>query len=146
MNILKYGITITYITILCVIAGKDWKYQKIDNRFHLAITCLALCEMCLKMGLPWQQRITGAVAVAVPMWLLTVCLGGGFGGGDIKLMAVSGLMIGGNGVIQAAVTGIMLSGVYCAGMLAAGKMGRKDTFPLGPFLATGIIIQLIWHG
>ena len=104
MNTLKYGLTIIYISLLCVIAGKDWKYQKIDNRFHLAIMCLALCEMYLKMGLPWQERIIGAVAVAVPMWLLAVYLGGGFGGGDIKLIAVSGLMSGGNESIQAAVT------------------------------------------
>ena len=39
---------------------------------------------------------------------------------------------------------VLLSGIYVSMMLAAGKMGRKDSFALGPFLVMGIIGMKLW--
>lgn len=69
---------------------------------------------------------------------------GGFGGGDIKLMAVSGFLNGVKIITYAGMLGIILSGIYVSMMLAAGKMGRKDSFALGPFLVMGIIGMKLW--
>lgn len=143
MNILKWTITIAYVNILCMAAWRDWKNQRIEDKVHLKLVGLAVCEMCLGQGLPWQERIIGCIAVAVPMLLITICLGRGFGGGDIKLMASAGFFIGGKEIVSAAVYGILLSGIYCIGMLLKRKIKRKDTFPLGPFLAAGLIIEKI---
>ena len=40
--------------------------------------------------------------------------------------------------------GIILGGVYAGYMLVTGRMGRKDSFALGPFLAMGIIGVKLW--
>lgn len=143
MDILKWTITIVYVTILCITAQKDWKNQKIDDKIHLGFIGLAVCEMYFGLGLPWQERMIGCVVIAVPMLLITICLGRGFGGGDIKLMASAGFLIGSKEIVTAAVYGILLSGIYCMGMLLTGRIKRKDTFPLGPFLAAGLIIEKI---
>ena len=121
MKITEYGITVVYLMILCRIAYADWKYQIIEPWTHIGILTLACMEMLFRVGVSVQERCLGAVVIAVPMLVLTVLLKGGFGGGDIKLMAVSGFM-----------------------MLAAGKMGRKDSFALGPFLVMGIIGMKLW--
>ena len=144
MKITEYGITVVYLMILCRIAYADWKYQIIEPWTHIGILTLACMEMLFRVGVSVQARCLGAVVIAVPMLVLTVLLKGGFGGGDIKLMAVSGFLNGVKVITYAGMLGIILSGIYVSMMLAAGKMGRKDSFALGPFLVMGIIGMKLW--
>lgn len=144
MKITEYGITVVYLMILCRIAYADWKYQIIEPWTHIGILTLACMEMLFRVGVSVQERCLGAVVIAVPMLVLTVLLKGGFGGGDIKLMAVSGFLNGLKVITYAGMLGIILSGIYVSMMLAAGKMGRKDSFALGPFLVMGIIGMKLW--
>lgn len=143
-EITEYGITVVYLMILCRIAYADWKYQIIEPWTHIGILTLACMEMLFRVGVSVQERCLGAVVIAVPMLVLTVMLKGGFGGGDIKLMAVSGFLNGVKVITYAGMLGIILSGIYVSMMLAAGKMGRKDSFALGPFLVMGIIGMKLW--
>lgn len=144
MKITEYGITVVYLMILCRIAYADWKYQIIEPWTHIGILTLACMEMLFRVGVSVQERCLGAVVIAVPMLVLTVLLKGGFGGGDIKLMAVSGFLNGVKVITYAGMLGIILSGIYVSMMLAAGKMGRKDSFALGPFLVMGIVGMKLW--
>ena len=144
MKITEYGITVVYLMILCRIAYADWKYQIIEPWTHIGILTLACMEMLFRVGVSVQERCLGAVVIAVPMLVLTVLLKGGFGGGDIKLMAVSGFLNGVKVITYAVMLGIILSGIYVSMMLAAGKMGRKDSFALGPFLVMGIVGMKLW--
>ena len=144
MKITEYGITVVYLMILCRIAYADWKYQIIEPWTHIGILTLACMEMLFRVGVSVQERCLGAVVIAVPMLVLTVLLKGGFGGGDIRLMAVSGFLNGVKVITYAGMLGIILSGIYVSMMLAAGKMGRKDSFALGPFLVMGIIGMKLW--
>ena len=144
MKITGYGITVVYLMILCRIAYADWKYQIIEPWTHIGILTLACMEMLFRVGVSVQERCLGAVVIAVPMLVLTVLLKGGFGGGDIKLMAVSGFLNGVKVITYAGMLGIILSGIYVSMMLAAGKMGRKDSFALGPFLVMGIVGMKLW--
>ena len=144
MKITEYGITVVYLMILCRIAYADWKYQIIEPWTHIGILTLACMEMLFRVGVSVQERCLGAVVIAVPMLVLTVLLKGGLGGGDIKLMAVSGFLNGVKVITYAGMLGIILSGIYVSMMLAAGKMGRKDSFALGPFLVMGIIGMKLW--
>lgn len=144
MKITEYGITVVYLMILCRIAYADWKYQIIEPWTHIGILTLACMEMLFRVGVSVQERCLGAVVIAVPMLVLTVLLKGGFGGGDIKPMAVSGFLNGVKVITYAGMLGIILSGIYVSMMLAAGKMGRKDSFALGPFLVMGIVGMKLW--
>ena len=144
MKITEYGITVVYLMILCRIAYADWKYQIIEPWTHIGILTLACMEMLFRVGVSVQERCLGAVVIAVPMLVLTVLLKGGFGGGDIKLMAVSGFLNGVKVITYAGMLGIILSGIYVSMMLAAGKMGRKDSFALGPLIVMGIIGMKLW--
>lgn len=144
MKITEYGITVVYLMILCRIAYADWKYQIIEPWTHIGILTLACMEMLFRVGVSVQERCLGAVVIAVPMLVLTVLLKGGFGGGDIKLMAVSGFLNGVKVITYAGMLGIILSDIYVSMMLAAGKMGRKDSFALGPFLVMGIVGMKLW--
>ena len=144
MKITEYGITVVYLMILCRIAYADWKYQIIEPWTHIGILTLACMEMLFRVGVSVQERCLGAVVIAVPMLVLTVLLKGGFVGGDIKLMAVSGFLNGVKIITYAGMLGIILSGIYVSMMLAGGKMGRNDSFALCSFLVMGIIGMKLW--
>ena len=144
MKIIEYSITIIYLLILCRVAYTDWQYQKIEPWTHIGILILAGIEMMCHIGIAVKDRLAGAVIIAVPMLLLTVLLKGGFGGGDIKLMAASGFLLGVRMTVYSTAVGIILSGIYVSILLVNGKIGRKDQFALGPFLVMGIIGMKLW--
>lgn len=70
-----------------------------------------------------------------------------FGGGDVNLAGVIGLLLGWPGVIAGLFLGLVLAGVYSAGLIvlrwAWGRYEAFDTIPLGPFLGAGAMLAII---
>ena len=90
------------------------------------------------------DRLTGMLAVSVPMLLLTLLIPGGFGGGDIKLMAASGFFLGTSSILCAITLAIIAGSVYGIVMLKNRKRNRKNQFAFGPVLAIGLSIATFW--
>ena len=80
------------------------------------------------------------------MFLLCLVIDGAFGGGDIKLMAATGLFLGWQNTLLAMFFGIVFGGMYGIYLLAAKKAGKKDHFAFGPFLCAGIVIAMLFGG
>ncbi|MCX5783067.1 MAG: prepilin peptidase [Elusimicrobia bacterium] len=80
------------------------------------------------------------------MWLLAV-LGEklfkkeAMGGGDLKLMAGIGAIMGLGGVLSTLMIGSVLGSVYGICLLAMRKIGRKAEIPFGPFLSMAALIN-----
>ena len=70
----------------------------------------------------------------------------GLGGGDVKLMAVSGLYLGAGSVLPAMLYGSVLAAVTAGVLIALKKIGRKDAIPLVPFLYAGMLITVFIQG
>ena len=66
------------------------------------------------------------------------------GGGDIKLMALFGGILGWKGVILTTFVGSLIGSVV--GMLLILTKGRKwgSRLPFGPYLAAGAVVSLFW--
>ncbi len=141
---LKGSFAFLYLGILTMVAFIDWDTRIIYNRFHIMIGLLGLTALWLFPGHGIWDRLIGAAAVSVPMLLLALAIEGAFGGGDIKLMAVSGFLLGWKAVLAAMFIGLLAAGVYCVWMLAGKKLSRKDAFAFGPFLALGLGIAFFW--
>ena len=71
------------------------------------------------------DRLIGALIVSVPMLLLALVIPGAFGGGDIKLMAVSGAFLGTGPVVCAMFFGLLTGGAYGAFMLKSKEIRKK---------------------
>ena len=54
----------------------------------------------------------GVFSVSIPMFILAILCSGGLGGGDVKLMAASGVLLGIKWNIFAACAGLLLGGLY----------------------------------
>ena len=70
----------------------------------------------------------------------SILCSGGLGGGDVKLMAASGVLLGVTGNVFAACFGLLLGGFCGLFLLLTKRIGYKECFALGPFLCLGIAI------
>jgi leader peptidase (prepilin peptidase)/N-methyltransferase len=78
--------------------------------------------------------------------LLVALVSRGMGMGDVKLVALIGIVLGALGlsiVGVAAAAAIVLGGIGGVVALIAGK-GRKSTIPFGPYLAAGAVVAAFW--
>jgi prepilin signal peptidase PulO-like enzyme (type II secretory pathway) len=66
------------------------------------------------------------------------------GGGDIKLTAMVGALLGWRAALLTIFLGTFTGSLIAIFLLATGKKGRKDPMPFGPFLALGAILALYW--
>ena len=137
-------INVIYVIILLCVAWQDYKTRIIRNKFHIVIFSLAIVQMLLISEYRITDRLIGMLAVSVPMLLLTLLIPGGFGGGDIKLMAASGFFLGTSSILCAMNLAIIAGSVYGIIMLKNRKRDRKDQFAFGPFLAIGLSIATFW--
>ena len=135
---LRALLAFTYLGVLTVIAFIDWDTRIIYDRFHIIIILLGIAAVWLSPEHTLPDRLIGAVIVSLPMLGLALAIAGAFGGGDIKLMAASGWLLGWRAMIPAIFLGLITGGCYCIWMLARKKMTRKDHFAFGPFLALGL--------
>jgi leader peptidase (prepilin peptidase)/N-methyltransferase len=82
--------------------------------------------------------------VSVPLLLINLIARDAFGGGDIKLMAAAGFLLGWQGALLATCIGMLVGGAYAAWLIAIKKKGRKEHFPFGPALCMGIATALFF--
>ena len=124
-------------SLLVIVSVWDIKKREIPDSLQTAIALLSLLHFSL-----WN--LAGAFT-ALP-YLLVALAGngtGGIGGGDIKLAASIGIVLGLPASLAASVMGLSAFTVYglicsCAGRLM-GRKGRT-AYPAGPFLAAGAAI------
>lgn len=120
----------------------DWRTKEIPVGFNIFIFILGLIRLFTDLG-NWSQYVIGLFAVSGFLFLLQlVTKGRGIGGGDIKLMAATGLLLGWQLNIIAFLIGCIIGSVVHLAIMAIKKVGRELAF--GPYLSAGIFIAMIW--
>lgn len=137
-GILQAVLIFILLAILTAISFIDIDTLEIPNGLVIAVFICGLVSVVLfpEMGIP--ARIIGIFAISIPMLILTLLVAGAFGGGDIKLMAAAGLLLGWRCVIVAFLAAVLTGGIYGIYLLASKKKDRKGQFAFGPFLCVGI--------
>lgn len=67
----------------------------------------------------------------------------GLGGGDVKLMAVSGLYLGFERTLVTMLYGSVLAALVGCVLIVARRIGKKDPIPLAPFLLVGMVLAML---
>ena len=67
----------------------------------------------------------------------------GLGGGDVKLMAASGLYLGVSRILPAMLYGSVLAALVGLSLVLFKKIGRRDTIALAPFLFVGMLVTML---
>lgn len=145
---LYYGLSLQGFTVFCVyciltaIAMIDFDTQYIPPELNVILALLGLVSIVTLPGPTLADRGIGILCVSLPLLIITLIVPGAFGGGDIKMMAAIGILLGWKGTVMAFLIGLLLGGGYGVYVLLTKKMGRKEHFAFGPFLAIGIGISL----
>ena len=122
-----------FISLLLVASVFDIKKRIIPDTICLAVTITGF--ICFE-----PVKLFGILA-ALPL-LLAALVWGGMGGGDIKLMASSGIVLGIRGGIAAMIIGLSAMLLFYAVYTTIQKLRKRErrkAFPLAPFLSIGCI-------
>lgn len=140
---LKAVIFSLFALILMTISIVDFKTMDIPDTCSLAIFILAICNL-LFCGMSIKTALVGMLLVSLPMLMINVFVKDAFGGGDIKMMAGVGLLIGIKGVLPAFFIAILLAGGYGSYLLITKKAGKGSHIAFGPYLAFGSFVASLW--
>ncbi|MEG1537480.1 MAG: prepilin peptidase [Clostridiales bacterium] len=136
------------LVALVAVALIDWDTMEIPNGLVLYLLFPACALVVLDITVigfipTLVLHGCGFMAVAAPLYLLTLLIPDSFGGGDIKLMAVCGLAVGWRLIVVAGFIALIFGGGYGVYLLIGKKADRKSHFAFGPFLVLGIILSCL---
>ena len=120
----------------------DWRTFEIPIGFNYFIGILGVIRVITDLG-HWYDYVIGFFAVILFLLILYIATKGrGIGGGDIKLMAAAGLLLGWKLIILSLGLGCLLGSVI---HLILMKVQNKDrVLAFGPYLSLGIYISMIY--
>ncbi len=142
------GLTIQSV-IYCLLASAllvlsviDFRTYEIPFGINLFILTLGLIQ--LAMDYPhWLQYVIGLLSVSTFLYIIYVATKGrAIGGGDIKLMAACGLLLGWKLIVLAFILGCVLGSVIH--ILRMKLSGAERVLAMGPYLAAGVFLAAMW--
>ena len=129
-------------SVLLVIAVIDFKTYEIPSACNILIAILGLIRLLFHVW-DWKNYVIGFFAVSGFFYILYwITKGRGIGGGDIKLMAASGLLLGWKEIVFAMAVGSIAGAVIHTFRMKISKEDRVLAF--GPYLALGILVAMLY--
>lgn len=123
------------LIVLAVIVVLDLRAKVIPDIVTLPGIVYALALAAVVETPPLREAVLGAVAGGGILLLLAVVSRGAFGGGDIKLMAMLGAVLGWKGALLVLAFSQVAAALVALGLLIARRAGRRDPLPVGAFIS-----------
>ncbi len=135
---------LVFTVFLVVVFVYDARYMLILDRFTIpAAVAAVLFNVALGQSV-WSLLI-GALVCGGFFWMqYVVSRGRWIGGGDIRLGAVIGLMLGWPNVLVALFLAYVIGAVYAVGLLVTGKAKMQTHIPFGTFLALATLVVMLY--
>lgn len=144
----RYGLSVDSLlycllfSALIVLSVIDFRTYEIPVGINIFILTLGLIRIVTDLS-HWLSYGIGLLSVSIPLLLIyLVTKGRGIGGGDVKLMAVTGLLIGWKLNVLGFLLGCILGSIIHVCRMKLSGEGR--TLAMGPYLAMGIAISVMW--
>ncbi|MBR1700955.1 MAG: prepilin peptidase [Lachnospiraceae bacterium] len=136
---LLYCLLFSALLALSVI---DFRTFEIPEGFNFFILTLGLVRVLADRG-NWLEYVIGLISVSAFLAILYYAShGAAIGGGDVKLMAATGLLLGWKKNLFAFVLGCILGSVIHLIRMKISKEGHQ--LAMGPYLAAGVAIAALW--
>jgi leader peptidase (prepilin peptidase)/N-methyltransferase len=140
----QFAVAVVLLSSLVVITAIDLDHQIIPDVITLPGTVTGFVANLATGHVSWLDSLLGTLVGGGIFLIIIVASGGGMGGGDMKLGAMLGAFLGWKVLLLSIFVSVLLGGALAIGLLAAGRRGRKDPIPFGPFLALGGAIGVFW--
>lgn len=133
-----------FASVLLVIFVYDLRWYLILDRVTVPAMIFAVLANLI-IGYSWVGLAVGALIGGGFFWLQYVISSGKWiGGGDLRLGALIGLMVGWPNVLAALFIAYLIGAVFALYLVAGGKKKMKSPLPFGTFLAIATVIVMIW--
>lgn len=129
---------------LIAASGIDLDHLYVPDRFHVCTLILAAVSYFTGNSESIKSLLAGSLLVGGFMLLISLATHGGIGGGDIRLMAASGLLLGLPRNAFAFILAYIAAGLVCFIPLLKGHMNRKTEVPMVPFFAFALMVSALW--
>lgn len=137
----KYAVI---FSMLLVISFIDLDKGIIPNHLVLLLFLWSTAWQVFHPTVSLAEAGIGMLAGGGLFYLIAVLSKGGMGGGDIKLMAVLGFVVGWPLVLILFLLAFLLGALVGLTLMIIGKKTRRDPLPFGPFLSISFYISVIW--
>ncbi|MCL2085026.1 MAG: prepilin peptidase [Oscillospiraceae bacterium] len=132
------------LAILLAIALIDLDTMQIPDRLIIALIPFAAGSVWAWGDTALLTRVIGFFAISAPMTLIALAIRDAFGGGDIKLMAVCGFLLGWQNALLAFFIALLIGGGYASFLIISKKRGRRSHIAFGPSLCTGVAAAMLF--
>ena len=143
-DVLAAALVGAWIVSLVVGLATDLDQRLLPDELTLPVIPIALLYAVSGanplVGTDLVPAILAAVLIPAILYLPSIPFGAGaFGLGDVKLLAGTGLLLGGERALSGTLFGLVLAGAVLVVLLAARRIGRRSYVPFGPFLILGAL-------
>jgi leader peptidase (prepilin peptidase)/N-methyltransferase len=143
---------VIFCSAMLVITFIDLDFQIIPDRITLPGIPIGLIAGSFLVPDPFMRyallgfksSIIGFFIGGGLFYAIAVLSRGGMGGGDIKMMAMVGSLMGWKSVLLTTFLGSFTGAVLGVFLMIVKGKGRKTKIPFGPFLALGALITLFY--
>ena len=135
----------TLISLLIIITVSDIKYMLIPDKILIVFTGIFLVERIFIPLTPWWDALLGAAIGFSLLLLIAVVSKGGMGGGDIKLFAVLGFVLGMKAVLLSFFLATLYGTVFGLIGMSLKVVKKGKPIPFGPFIALGTLTAYFFY-
>ncbi len=135
-------IGVVLASVLLIITMIDIDTMEIYDTFQVMLFVLALANIT-QSGLTLGDHLIGFFIISVPFFIIAL-ITGGMGGGDIKLIAMGGLLLGWKATLVAFFIASISGGIVAILLVLLKHQGRKSLIAFGPYLCLGIYIAFLY--
>lgn len=143
-DVISILLLILLAVVLVTAAVIDLRTMYVPDWVPGFILGLALISLFTEHGPTLTSRVCGSLVIGGAMLLVSILTKGGIGGGDIKLMAASGLLLGFSHNLLAFILAYLTAGLMYAIPLLTGRLDRHKEIPMIPYFAASILVSCLF--
>ncbi|HLR52543.1 MAG TPA: prepilin peptidase [Candidatus Avamphibacillus sp.] len=137
-------VALMLISLLMIIFVTDITYMLIPNKILLFFLPLFAFMRIISPLDPWYDALIGAGLGFVLLASIIILSKGGMGGGDMKLFAVLGIVLGWKGTLLTLFLASFLGAIFGLFLITINKVNRKQLIPFGPYIVIAALISYFY--
>lgn len=131
-----------FASALLTLSIIDFRTYEIPFGINLFILTLGLIHVAMDFD-HWLQYAIGLLSVSIFLYVIYIATKGrGIGGGDVKLMAVCGLLLGWKLNLVGFLLGCILGSILHLIRMKVTK--ASHVLAMGPYLSLGVLLAALW--
>ncbi|MBH0230025.1 prepilin peptidase [Halobacillus yeomjeoni] len=127
-------------SLAVMVTVSDLNYMLIPNKLLIFFAIIFIIYRSITPLDPWYASVIGALAAYALVACIIIVSKGGMGAGDMKLLAVLGILLGTKHIFLTFFFATLLGTVISLLLIMLKVIGRKDPFPFGPSIMIAALL------